>query len=312
MSRRPDFGGRWWREPLVHFLVIGALLFVAFDRWGAGGAGTARIVLTPGQIDALASGFARTWQRPPTEEELKGLLDEHVREEIATREAMSLGLDRDDTVIRRRLRQKFEFIAEDSIDATPPTEADLQRWLDTHPADFRREPEVAFRQVYLSPDRRGAALERDATALLAQLTAAGATASIEEAGDPLMLPREVPPTSLGEVGRQFGEPFAAALGTAPLGAWSGPVRSGYGLHLVFVRTRTEGQAPRLEEVLPVVSREFTADRRKRQLDRLYETLLDRYRVVIERRAAPPVDGRAGSSVDGRAGSSSPALVERPR
>jgi hypothetical protein len=138
MSRTADTGGRWWQEPLVHFLVLGALLFVAFDRWGAGGAGTSRIVVTPGQIDAMASGFARTWQRPPTEEELKGLLDDHVREEIATREAMALGLDRDDTVIRRRLRQKFEFIAEDSIDATPPTEADLQRWLDAHPADFRR------------------------------------------------------------------------------------------------------------------------------------------------------------------------------
>ena len=266
MSRTADTAGRWWQEPLVHFLVLGALLFVAFDRWGAGGAGTSRIVVTPGQIDAMASGFARTWQRPPTEEELKGLLDDHVREEIATREAMALGLDRDDTVIRRRLRQKFEFIAEDSIDATPPTEADLQRWLDAHPADFRRESEVAFRQVYLSPDRRGAALDRDAAALLAQLTAAGPTAAIEDAGDPLMLPREVPPTPVSEVGRQFGDQFAAALGAAPLGAWSGPFRSGYGLHLVFVRERTEGHTPLLEDVLPVVSREFTADRRKRELD----------------------------------------------
>lgn len=275
---------RWWREPLVHFLVLGAVLFVAFDRWG-GGAGTSRIVITPGQIDALASGFTRTWQRAPTEQEIKGLLDDQVREEIATREAMSLGLDKDDTVIRRRLRQKFEFIAEDTIDATPPTRADLEKWLRANPDDFRREPEVAFRQVYLSPDRRGASMERDATSLLAQLTARGETADIAGLGDALMLPRDVPRTALGDVGRQFGEAFAEAVGKAPTGAWTGPLRSGYGLHLVFVRERIEGGLPSIDEVMPVVSREFTADRRTRQLDALYAQLLGTYRVVIEQRPA---------------------------
>ena len=155
MIRRSDTGPRLWHEPLVHFLAIGALLFVVF-HWGGGSrAGSSRIVITPGQIDAIVAGFTRTWQRPPTEEELKGQLDEHVREEIATREAMALGLDRDDTVIQRRLRQKLEFMTEDAIEATPPTDAELQAWLDAHPDRFRLETEVAFRQVYLSPDRRG-------------------------------------------------------------------------------------------------------------------------------------------------------------
>ncbi len=184
MSESPRSPGRWWREPLVHFLVIGAVLFVAFDRWG-GGAGTARIVITPGQIDALTSGFTRTWQRAPTEQELKGLLDDHVREEIATRESMAMGLDKDDTVIRRRLRQKFEFVAEDAIDATPPTRADLEAWLRAHPETFRRDPEVSFRQVYLSPERRGASMPRDVASLLEQLTARGEDATIDDVGDPL-------------------------------------------------------------------------------------------------------------------------------
>ncbi len=100
-----------------------------------------------------------------------------------------------------------------------------------------------------------------------------------------MLPRDVPRTAIGEVGRQFGEAFAEAVGQAPVGRWTGPVRSGYGQHLVFVRERTEGRLPPIDDVMPIVSREFTADRRKQQLDALYARLLGTYRVVIESRPA---------------------------
>ena len=125
---------RWLREPLVHFLALGALLF-ALSHW-RGGAGSNRIVITPGQIDSLVAIFARTWQRPPTEEELKGLVDDYVRDELATREGLAIGLDRDDTVIRRRLRQKLEFLVEDSPDAAPVTDAELQAWLEQHPDQY--------------------------------------------------------------------------------------------------------------------------------------------------------------------------------
>jgi hypothetical protein len=123
----------WLREPLVLFLAIGALLFLIFHFWGDGGSGANRIVITSSQIDAFAAQFARTWQRPPTDQELKGLINDYVRAEMATREAMAMGLDRDGTIIRRRLRQKLEFMAEDTINATPPTDTELQAWLDQHP-----------------------------------------------------------------------------------------------------------------------------------------------------------------------------------
>jgi hypothetical protein len=116
---------RWLREPLVQFLLIGALLFIVFDLRGGDARGGRSIVVTPGQVDSVAAGFLRTWNRPPNEQELKAQLDEFVREEIAVREAVDLGLDRDDTVIRRRLRQKFEFAAEAAFDATLPTDAEL-------------------------------------------------------------------------------------------------------------------------------------------------------------------------------------------
>jgi len=284
------------REPLLHFLVLGGLLFVAFRWWGGGGAGSNRIVITPGQLEAMSVQFAKTWQRPPTDEELKGLVDDHVREEIATREAMAMGLDRDDTIIRRRLRQKLEFLAEDSVDAVPPTDADLQAWLDAHPDDYRVEPVVSFRQVYVNADGRGAAASDEAVRLLALLKAGGPSVAIDALGDPLMLPREVEGASQADVARQFGEEFAEAVAGLDPGTWTGPIRSGYGLHLVFVRERRAAAAPALADVRTRVERDFTSDRRRKQLATMYDGLLTRYRVTIERpKGAQPGSASAAQS-----------------
>jgi hypothetical protein len=285
------------REPLFHFLAIGAALFLYF-HWSGGGTGptSSRIVLTAGQINQLAASFAKTWQRPPTDVEIKGLVDDWVREEIAVREAMAMGLDRDDTVIRRRLRQKLEFVVEDVVAAAPPTDQELQAWLAGHADASLVEPQVAFRQVYVSRDRRGAAAEPDARALLARLRAAGPAARIDNVGDSIMLPQEVDLSSRGEVARTFGEDFARRIETLALGTWSGPVESGYGLHLVLVRERVEGSLPELARVRPTVERELLSDRRTRQLAAMYERLLAKYKVVIEKK--PEDQPGAGGAVKG--------------
>jgi hypothetical protein len=271
------------REPLVLFLAIGALLFLWY-QWSGGGSGPAssRIVLTSGRIESLAAGFQKTWQRPPTEAELKGLVDDYVREEIATREAAAAGLDQDDTIIRRRLRQKLEFLADEAIDSAPPTDAELAAWLEAHAEDYRIEPQVALRQVYVSRDRHGASAEADARVLLARLEAQGPDAALDRFGDSLMLPAEFGLEPLREVARTFGEKFADAVLALPPGRWAGPVESGYGLHLVLVRERIDGAQPELGMVRPQVERDFMADRRRRQLDAMYERLLGKYTVVFER------------------------------
>ena len=286
------------REPLLHFIAIGAALFLYF-QWGGGGSGptSSRIVLTAGQIEHLAAGFAKSWQRPPTEPEIKGLIDDWVREEIAVREAMAMGLDRDDTIIRRRLRQKFEFLVEDVVAAAPATDAELQAWLDGHPDSFRIEPQMALRQVYVSRDRRGTRAEADARALLVRLAAAGPGARIDHLGDPIMLPQEVELSSRTDVARAFGEDFTRGVEALPPGKWAGPIESGYGLHLVLVLQQVPGSLPSLAQVRPAVERDFLSDRRTRQLAALYERLLAKYQVVIERKQ----EGRTGAGAAGKGG-----------
>jgi parvulin-like peptidyl-prolyl isomerase len=265
------------REPLVHFLSLGALLFLYFE-WSGGGAGPGsnRIVIGPGQVEHLASSFNFVWQRPPTEGELKGLLDDYVKEEIATREAMAMGLDRDDAVLRRRLRQKLEFLVED---AASPSEEELQAWLDEHPETFRTEPRVSLRQVFVNGEKASASA--DAERLLARLRVAGPRAGIENLGDASLLPREVPMGPLGEVSRAFGTEFAEEVLDLEPGAWTGPVKTPYGLHLVLVLEREEAKSPELADVRPLVEREVVSAKRRAQLEAMYEKLLEKYSVSIE-------------------------------
>ena len=274
--------GKLVREPLVHFLVLGGLLFAWFEWKGGGsGPGSTRIAITPGLVEHLASGFSRTWQRSPTDTELKGLVDDHVKEEIAVREATSMGLDRGDAIVRRRLRQKMEFLVEDAVDAAPPTDAELEAWLERHPEVFRAEPQVGLRQVYVNAGRRGASSVAEAQRLLERLQADGPQARIDTLGDASMLPRELPLGPLPEVARAFGTGFATRVAAMEPGRWSGPVESPYGLHLVLVTGRVAPAPPALADVRPLVERELVAERRRAQLQALYERLLARYTVTVE-------------------------------
>ena len=165
------------REPLVHFLLIGAGLFLLFG-WRSGpaslpagqsGLPSAKIVVAQDEIDRMVGVFSRTWLRPPTNEEIQGLIDTFVRDEIFYREAVAAGLDRDDTVIRRRLRQKMEFIFEDITAQTEPTDEELLAYMKKHPDSYRVDPQIAFRHVYVNVDKRGKNAEADARQILAKL-----------------------------------------------------------------------------------------------------------------------------------------------
>jgi len=283
------------REPLLHFAVLGALLFAVYglvDR----DAPTAddRILVTRGQIESLRLSYSRVWQRPPTPAELDGLIREHVREEVLAREAAALGLDLDDVVIRRRLRQKMEFIASDLAVLGDPTDAELGEFLAAHPDRFRIESRTTLRLVYLDPERRGDALARDAERLLAELDRPDAAADFRTLGDPTLLDSELVDVPSSEVVARFGAAFAREVEALPVGRWQGPVRSGYGEHLVLVEGRTPGRAPALAEVRDRVASAWADARRREENERFYHELLKHYTVTIEREAGAPDDAPVAS------------------
>ena len=198
-------------------------------------------MVSAAKVENLAGLFERTWRRPPTQAELDGLIADHVKEEILYREALALGLETDDIVIRRRLRQKMEFISEDVAPPAEPTEAELQAFLDEHAERFRSPSRLSFAQVYLSPDRRGEDAWSDAERLLVTLDAGKSDPA--GMGDPFLLEQDYRDLATPDVERLFGQAFAARVAEFPVGRWSGPVESGYGLHLVLVRERAPRASP---------------------------------------------------------------------
>lgn len=286
---------RLLREPLVHFLLLGAALFVLYDLVAdPDDRATDRIVVSAGRIDQLSEVFTRTWQRPPTAAELGGLIEDHVRDEVYYREARAMGLDLDDTVIRRRLRQKLEFLTVDLLTESDPTPEQVRRYFDEHADAFRGPTRFVFQQIYFNPELRNGRAADDATALLARLSVADLQADPAELGDPIYLPTGSVPLSESEVAQRFGQDFAAALTELPVGRWSGPVESGFGHHLVRIQQRQPGALPPLETVRDSVEREWHNARREEAAESFYRQLRQRYDVRIEHSAAP--EGTRGSDL----------------
>jgi hypothetical protein len=271
------------REPLLHFLLLGTAIFVVYGLASKRSSDEpGKIVVSAGQVAAMAEGFARTWRRPPTSEEMDGLIRDRVQEEVYSREAMALGLDKDDTIIRRRLRQKMEFLTDDVAALAEPSDDELGAYLKTHADTFRVQRQFTFNQVYLNPEKHGENLARDTAELLAQLRQSGDQADFSELGDSFLLEHQFQSLLASELVKQFGETFAAKLGELSPGQWHGPVESGYGVHLVWITERTEGRLPALAEVRDAVRREWANARRLETNEKFYQELLKRYAVIIER------------------------------
>ena len=246
-------------------------------------------MVTQGAIENLATGFTRTWQRPPTEEELQGLVRDYIREEAAYREALAMGLDRDDMIVRRRLRQKLEFLSDDLASRTEPTDDQLQVFLRAHPELFHREPLFSFIQVYLNPQIHGANLRRQESRLLNLLQKGRPDLGAQ--GDPFLLPQSFQDITLADVKKTFGEQFTSALSTLPVGQWRGPIPSSYGEHLILLSKRTDHYVPALAEVRDQVRREWFDAKRVEATNQFYEALLRRYTVRINARRK---ESRAGT------------------
>jgi hypothetical protein len=273
--------GKLLREPLLHFFVLGAVLFAMYSWLHRGQIeAPGEIFVSRAQVSSLQAQFERVWRRPANPAELQHLVDNWVREEIFYREGLAMGLDRDDPVVRRRVGQKIQFIIEGAA-PTSPTTAELQAWLDAHRADYRTEPRYSLRQVYFDPRRHGANLERDIAS--ARRALEGGSNNV---GDATLLPLEMQDASQSEVEREFGAEFVAGLKSLAPGTWQGPSRSTFGVHLVRVDARNDGQALSLEQVRAEVERDLLQARAEESSRKIYDRLRANYRVRVESAAVP--------------------------
>ena len=266
------------REPLLHFLLIGAALFIVFSVVGEdpGERGDKTIIVSEGKIEQLASIFMKTWQRPPTSQELKGLVDDFLLEEVYYRQAVEMGIDRDDTIIRRRMRQKLEFFTDDAVAAIQPSEEQLAEYLAANPEKFRRDSIYTFRQVYINPEKHGDGFDAYVQRQLAALKAGE-----EVAGDSRLLEDSFEAATSRAVDSAFGAGFAAKLDELEEGEWQGPISSGLGVHLVKVDGHVPGEVPELSEVRPAVEREWSNEQRLASRSEFDERLLAEYDVIVE-------------------------------
>jgi hypothetical protein len=270
-----------FREPLVHFLAIGAGLFLLWHFIGDRVTPQSeRILITPGHVERLAQQWTKTHLRPPTPQELANLVEEEIDEQILYREAVALGLDRDDLVIRRRLAVKMDFLTEDAAATATPTDEQLQEFLNQHPDKFNVESLTTFAQVYINRSQRGEAATAEAERVLTLLRDK-AGSDWQTLGDPLPLPSEYESAAESDIARQFGRDFPKKLAGLSMGCWTGPVESRYGLHLILVRKRTAVRTPPLSEVRDAVLSEWRAVQRRELSANLRRQRRARYAVTVQ-------------------------------
>jgi peptidyl-prolyl cis-trans isomerase C len=259
-------------EPLVQFLVLGGLIF-ALNGYVAADRQAYRIEVSQSDLARLRAQAFKQWGKEPDAVQLSGMLQDYIREEVLYRQALATGMDQDDVIVRRRLAQKMEFLAQ--ADVREPSAEEILAFYQQHPERYGAPAEVAFKQVYLSQELRGAALAADAAQALAQLRGGQAVQ-----GDNLLLPGEFAAQSQPLVARDFGDDFAAALFALPVGQWSGPLRSPYGLHLVWVSQQAGERLQSFAAVRDKVRADLANQRLTEARDGAYQQLLSRYQVSV--------------------------------
>jgi peptidyl-prolyl cis-trans isomerase C len=278
------------REPLVQFLMIGLALFAGYRALNPGlepRGQSSRIELTDDDLLQMSVAWLAQGRPAPTAEQMRNLVELRVREEILYREALALGLDKEDTIVKRRLAQKMEFLAEGVAAAAEPTSEEIRTWFATNPQRFALPPRTTFRHLYFSFDRRGQGAREAALRALPQV--ADKPNDLPDAAalaDRFMFQDYYADRSLDDVAKLFGPNFARAVMELTPGSWQGPIESGYGWHLVWVDTIESSRVPAFEEIEADVKTEWAAEQRADSKRKMFDAMRARYEVVL-----PGVSGR---------------------
>jgi peptidyl-prolyl cis-trans isomerase C len=272
------------REPLLHFMLIGAVIYSLYGVFAepVAEATDKTIVVTAGELEWMQSSWQKRWNRLPTTEEFDGLVQQYIKETVLYREALTMGLNKHDMVIRRRLAQKLEFLAKDLVALTPPTEDELQTYFDERIALYAQPALYTFTQVFLDPDKRGSKTLEDAEKIKVTLIAKGEDFGDAGAlGDDLMLQNYFPQKDASEIQKQFGSGFTESLIELSPGQWHGPVLSGFGVHLVYVSEVIEPPPPVFADVRERVVADWTLERGEELNKQFYASLREQYTIVME-------------------------------
>ncbi|MRG57807.1 peptidyl-prolyl cis-trans isomerase [Phyllobacterium sp. SYP-B3895] len=284
-KRRPTKAWqRWLGEPLLHFAVVGVVLFGTYRVFNSEpeqANDTQKIALTKDDVRQMAISWLAQGRSLPTEDQLRNLLDQKVTEEILSREAISLGLDRDDQIIKRRLAQKMDFLAADVASIEEPSDAVLAAWFLQHATQFALPPHASFRHLYFALDKHGGASREAAAAVLSQIAGKSPDApGIPQVADPFMYQNHYGDATPEQMAKEFGPDYATELFKLKAGSWQGPVQSGYGWHLVWIDAIDPGRIPAFEEVRPQVKSAWI-DQRYRDVKRIaFEEMRSRYTVSL--------------------------------
>ncbi|MGB0906923.1 MAG: peptidyl-prolyl cis-trans isomerase [Maricaulaceae bacterium] len=270
---------KYLREPFVHFVILGAALFAGHALWQSKAGDEMTIVVSPAEMERQAMIFAGEQRKAPSEEDLQALMFAYVEEEALMREALKLGLDQDDTIIRRRLAQKMRFMIEDVAPPTVPKDKELKAWFEKNKNEFARPECVNFRHIYVSPDTHGDDTQAEADKIL-NLVNKDYDGDWKSLGDPFMMRRDYSDVTFVDVTRLFGQDFAKSLGQQETGSWQGPIGSAFGLHIVSIDKRTEQNLPAFEDIRDEIVAEWQEQsRRSSNQDRL-KMLIKKYKVEI--------------------------------
>ncbi|WP_291962270.1 peptidylprolyl isomerase [Chelatococcus sp.] len=288
-ARKRAWAGRVLREPLVHFVVLGVVIFGGYrlldHQTPVADATTSQIVITNDDLRQLAVVWLAQGREKPTPAQLQALIEQKAMSEMLVREAIALGLDRDDEVIKRRLAQKMDFLLADIAALAPPTNVELAIWFAAHKAEFTKPPRIRFRHLYFNSDKRAGGAREAAEASL-PLVAGRSPGSLGAAGigDPFMFRDYYADITPEQMAKEFGGAFANALFALRPGDWRGPIESGYGWHLIWVESYEEPRVPALEEVRPIVVQAWQAEKYREVKQRAMDEIRSRYRIV-----APSLD-----------------------
>jgi peptidyl-prolyl cis-trans isomerase C len=282
---------RWLREPLLHFLLLGLLLFAAYAylQRGRGGVESSKqIALSLDDLRTMDIYFESQWHRQPTPAEFQAMVEDKVREEVLYREAIAMGLDKDDTIVKRRMAQKMQFLAEDVAAAHEPSTAELKAWFDKNSSKFALPSRYSFRHLYFSPDKRGKEAQDDAAKALAKIASLPEDSKLAiSLADPFMFQDYYGDRAPDALAKEFGPQFVVALEKLKPGSWLGPIESGYGWHLVYVDTVIPGRIPAFEEMEPDVKTAWLAEQKQQAWQKAYKDMRAKYTVLLPDPGAQP-------------------------